>query len=850
MNGSARIAITGCGLVTSLGRSVEENWRNVLKATPSVSAMSDLELPSPDGKGGYQAVDLPGDFFADQPREVRYLRWTLNEALRSAGIDKVPPYDPTRCGCIWGTTLHGMRAGGRFLRSNDFNHLKNFLAGQILQQATVGLPLRGDAITTCSACSSSLGSIALAVTMLQTRQLDLVIAGGYDAVSEYAYGGFNALRLVADGPLRSFAKDRRGMKLGEGYALLVLERAEDAEKRFRSNQTPVLRYSEEPDRPREQPGSSEYLRAGVEKKANEAFQPLAIIAGWGESADAHHLTQPDPGGRGAMAAIQAALARAKIQPADVGLIAAHATGTPDNDAGEHAAFAAVFGERLPMVPVTAFKTHLGHTLGGAGAVELILSMMALRSQIVPAVANVTAEDVQFAGLNLATGGPRRGDIAYTLNTSLGFGGANTCVVLKRVPEKKQASAVDQTFEGEQSTLDAGSEGTPEDPDFPAVAPGPSGVPSDPAWGSTARDVCVSGIGIVLPSAIGVDAFAAMLRSPGQLTRDTGNVDESQYIHLLSARRVRRMSTYVKLSLAATALACADAGFGDASSLPADTAVLLGSTHGSASFCVDYYRQIVQGGLAAANPALFAEGVPNAAAAHLSLMLGLKGACQTVIGSRTSGLDALRLAALRIASGEWDRAIVGAAEEYLPLINEAYRHCGLYGGEEGPGFVAGSGAVTFILESRSAMEKRGGRCRGVIGKSASVRIDGDGDSAVDAIAEVIKKCSRDTGLRPVRGALGVESSSHSDIASTGRRPVSRGSIWASANGTWVDRAEALALQRVGLEPGRKIADWIGETFSAGPLLAMAAGMVSGDADAVALCTGYDGVVSALRSSSDL
>ena len=160
-----------------------------------------------------------------------------------------------------------------------------------------------------------------------------------------------------------------------------------------------------------------------------APKPLATILGWGESADAHHLTQPHPQGDGAARAIAAAIERAGLTPDDIDLIAAHATGTPDNDAGEYAAFSRVFGARLPQVPVVAFKSHLGHTLGGAGAVELILSAMALRDQMVPACANVRADDIEFPGLRLATGQPRSATIRATLNTSLGFGGANTCVIL-------------------------------------------------------------------------------------------------------------------------------------------------------------------------------------------------------------------------------------------------------------------------------------------------------------------------------------------------------------------------------------------------------------------------------------
>ena len=162
------------------------------------------------------------------------------------------------------------------------------------------------------------------------------------------------------------------------------------------------------------------------------------------------------------------------------------------------------------------------------------------------------------------------------------------------------------------------------------------------------------------------------------------------------------------------LACGDAGIADLPCFAATCSALLGSAHGSANYSETYYRQIIQEGIVGANPMLFAEGVPNAAAAHLSLMLSLKGPCQTIIGTRTAGLDALHLARTRIATGEWDRAIVGAAEESAPVVNEAYRPWALYKGcnpalpfsGDTSGFVAGCGAVTLVLESASSFEKRG------------------------------------------------------------------------------------------------------------------------------------------------
>ncbi|HEY8666115.1 MAG TPA: beta-ketoacyl-[acyl-carrier-protein] synthase family protein, partial [Tepidisphaeraceae bacterium] len=380
---NTQILITGAGLMTPLGLGREATWQAILNATCAMAPLSAIESPLNPNKGGGQCpeIDTPKSAtpatnenpdargsspvarvsnpcptahafskqFEHAPREVRYLSRAIREALDHAGLSESIPYPPDRCGIMLGTTLHGMRAAGQYLRTSDFSFLRHFLANSTLHEATQGLPFNAFAATTCSACSSGLGSIALAVTLLRTGQLDCVITGGYDTISEYAYAGFNSLRLVAEDAIRPFARGRQGMKVSEGYGILILERADDAARRHAT--------------------------------------PLARIAGFGESADAHHLTQPHPQGEGAARAMRACLEAAGIDPQDLSLISAHATATPDNDAGEYAALAQVFADRLPDIPVVAYKSMLGHTLGGAGAVELILNALALRDQQIPPTCN-------------------------------------------------------------------------------------------------------------------------------------------------------------------------------------------------------------------------------------------------------------------------------------------------------------------------------------------------------------------------------------------------------------------------------------------------------------------------------
>ncbi len=661
------IIITGTGVVSCLGLDCESTWAGILRGQCGMAELTAVESPLPEGTDGGQAPIAPEQIENSEPREVMYLRIAIAEALHTAGLNDNNPYHPTRCGVMLGTTLHGMRAGGRFFRTHDLSHLASFLGGSTMQRATVGFGIGGFCTTVCSACSSGLASITLATSMLSTGALDMVIAGGYDPVSEYAYAGFNSMRLVARGPLLPFSKHRKGMKLSEGYGLVVLERMDDVQRR------------------------------------NGPMH--AVVAGFGESCDAHHLSQPHPEGIGAASAMNSALNTAQISPNEIDLIAAHSTATPNNDAAEFAALSRVFGDTLGQTPVVGYKSHLGHTLGGAGALELVLSTLAIRDQLIPACANVEPQDVEFDSMLLATGDTKKASVLHTLNTSLGFGGSNTSVVLESVNrEKLKLSENIPTEDARQSTRKTG----------PSL------------YDESSRDVMITGVGVVLPDIASNDAFAAWVTrtNPTAITDDTGGLDRVSLDDLLNARRIRRMSDYVKLSLAASASALQDAGIDAVDSLDETCSAILGTTHGSTSYCEQYYSKLVTDGVDAANPLLFAEGVPNAAAAHLSTMMSIKGFCQSVIGTRTAGLEAMTLAAHRIRSGLWNRAIVGAADEYSTLINNAYEHFGHYRGDHNcmsdkssNGFVTGCGAVCFVLESRVAAQRRGARIYGAVDYTA-------------------------------------------------------------------------------------------------------------------------------------
>jgi 3-oxoacyl-[acyl-carrier-protein] synthase II len=201
--------------------------------------------------------------------------------------------------------------------------------------------------------------------------------------------------------------------------------------------------------------------------------------------------------------------------------------------------------------------------------------------------------------------------------------------------------------------------------------------------------------------------------------------DSDFEHLLNARRIRRMSPYVKIMLAAATLACRDGRLIDQPELLRESVAILGTTHGSSGFSFEYYSLIVREGVLAANPTLFAEGVPNVGAAQLSLMLGLRGACQSIIGTRTAGLDALRFAYLRIASGACERVIVGAAEESQPVVDRAYEQCGLKAKStsnppfgEPSGFCPSAGGAAMVVESLESARSRNATIYATIERASS------------------------------------------------------------------------------------------------------------------------------------
>jgi nodulation protein E len=252
--------------------------------------------------------------------------------------------------------------------------------------------ITGPSFTISTACASAGHAIGQALQMVRTGQTDLALTGGSEA--PFSFGilkAWEAMRVVSPETCRPFSKDRRGMVLGEGAAMLVIEPLEAA------------------------------LARGA--------RVLAEIVGFGMSADACHITQPSS--EGAARAMRAALRDAKLAPEEIGYINAHGTGTSANDIAETAAIRAVFGAHADQLPVSSTKSMHGHALGAAAAIECMASVLALRDGVLPPTANFNERDPQ-CDLDVIPNESRRAQVEYAVTNSFAFGGLNAVLVLRKV----------------------------------------------------------------------------------------------------------------------------------------------------------------------------------------------------------------------------------------------------------------------------------------------------------------------------------------------------------------------------------------------------------------------------------
>jgi 3-oxoacyl-[acyl-carrier-protein] synthase II len=395
--------ITGVGAATPLGYTYQECAERLLAGRSGVRRIAHFPVDEHPAQIGAALAPIPcpeeierGQFAASLAVD-RANVWCAVSALKDAGW--WPERQTPRIGIVLGMASEWLTywetdylAGGRqiFHTQTDMPPL-----AQRLRQT---LGLHGPAASLSAACASGNYALAMARRWLEMGWVDVCVAGACDlALTPMTLAGFGNLRALSrrnDDPAaasRPFDEDRDGFVMGEGGALFVLERAEQARRR----------------------GAHGY----------------AEVAGCGASSDAHHMVIPSPHPEPAIAAMREALGDAQIDPSEVSYVNAHATGTPVGDQAEARVLATVFGPHLPRVPVSSTKSMTGHLLTGAAAIEALACLVALERQAIPPTINLHKPDPECALLHVPNQAQER-PVRVTVSNSFGFGGSNTCLVLR------------------------------------------------------------------------------------------------------------------------------------------------------------------------------------------------------------------------------------------------------------------------------------------------------------------------------------------------------------------------------------------------------------------------------------
>ena len=406
-----RVVITGMGTVNPLGHSVAETWQAVRDGVCGIGPITQYDSSAQkvhlaaEVKDFDPAVALEGRDWRHMSRYAQLAMASAQEAMADSALD-LEQLDCSRCGVIVSSGIGGIgvteREGLRcaqkgYDRASPY-YIPMAIANMAAGLIAIAFGLKGMCTCPVTACAGGTNAVGDAFRYIRDGYAEVMLCGGAEAaVTPLSIGGFTSMRAlhVGDDPNRAsipFDAKRSGFVLGEGAGILILEEYEHALAR----------------------GAKIY----------------AEVVGYGATCDAYHMTAPAPGGEGGARAMAQALSDGGVAPEQVGYINAHGTSTPLNDSGETAAIKAVFGDHAYKLAVSSTKSMTGHMLGAAGAVEAIFTAMSLRDGFLPATIHYREPD-PACDLDYVPNQGRAAQVEYALSNSLGFGGHNACVLLKR-----------------------------------------------------------------------------------------------------------------------------------------------------------------------------------------------------------------------------------------------------------------------------------------------------------------------------------------------------------------------------------------------------------------------------------
>ncbi len=398
-----RVFVTGIGIISAIGNDIREVQDSLVSQRSGIGTLTGIdsvyknEIPVAEIKFPNTAL-LP---FANPAKNSPHTRTALlaliaaRQAIRQSGLES---RGNGRTGLISGTTVGGMDLSEkfykRFLTDHSHGRLRNIVGhdcGDSTETIARTLGIGGFITTINTACSSSANAIMTGARMIRHGLLDTALAGGTDALTLFTLNGFNSLMILDREPCRPLDETRNGLNLGEGSGFLVLE----SEEMARKSGKPIL----------------------------------AEVSGYGNACDAHHQTASSPEGNGAFLSMKSALETAGLTPDDIDYINAHGTGTKNNDLSEGIAIQRIFGSKIPDISST--KSYTGHTLGAAGAIEAVISILALTSGTVYPNLRFSQQmnELNFQPVTEIKTGVT---IRHIMSNSFGFGGNNSTLIFSRV----------------------------------------------------------------------------------------------------------------------------------------------------------------------------------------------------------------------------------------------------------------------------------------------------------------------------------------------------------------------------------------------------------------------------------
>lgn len=409
-----RVVVTGLGVLTPIGNSVAEYWKNLVGGVSGAGPITRFDASKFKTRFACELKDFNADDYFDRKEGRKFDRCSqygivcADQAIKDAGFD-MNTLDPDRVGVIWASGIGGLETFATevtaFALGDGTPRFNPFFIPKMISDITAGhismkYGFHGPNFATVSACASSANALVDAFNYIRLGKADVFIAGGSEAaITMVGVGGFNAMHALStrnDDPAtgsRPFDRDRDGFVMGEGAGGMVFEELGHALAR----------------------GATIY----------------GEVIGGGLSADAYHITSPHPEGLGAILSMRTALADAGISKEAIDHINTHGTSTPAGDIAEPKAIVSLFGEHAFKVNINSTKSMTGHLLGAAGAIESIATLLAVRHDVIPPTINHFTDDPEIAPLNFTFTKAQHRVVNYALSNTFGFGGHNATVIFTK-----------------------------------------------------------------------------------------------------------------------------------------------------------------------------------------------------------------------------------------------------------------------------------------------------------------------------------------------------------------------------------------------------------------------------------